>query len=215
MLMAGMLLASVFIQVTSEARDDWELWTELRWKKPVSERLTLQGTSSFRFRRDLGEFYRHFDEVGLGYKWLSWLKVEGAYQWNYSERPKTHDPVYEHRLYTSVIPQLSVGRLQLENRNRLEWRHINGVDDWRYRNRSKASLPLWTGRWWQIKPFVADELFYGFRAEAINRNRVLVGVEKPLSARLAVEVFYVLESNKAGRDWDEFHGLGFATLVMF
>lgn len=163
----------------------------------------------------MGELYRQFEEVGLGYKWLPWLKTEGAYHWNASDRANTHDNIYEHRLYAGLIPNIVVGRFQIENRNRLEFRHLNGHDDWRYRNRSKVSLPLGTDRWWQISPFVADELFYGFRAGEINRNRMVAGVERSLTKLLAVELFYVLESNKAGRDWDEFHGVGIATTVTF
>lgn len=210
-----LIMGCLVLPAAVHARDDWELWAELRWKKPLSERLSLQGVSSLRLRGGMGELYRHFEEAGLGYKWLPWLKVEGAYHWNASDRPNTHDQAYEHRLYVALTPQVMVAGLQLENRHRLEFRHINGFDDWRYRSRVKASLPLGTATWWHMKPFVADELFYGFRAGEVNRNRTLIGVERTVTKQLAVELFYVLESNKAGRDWDEFHGVGLATSVTF
>lgn len=199
----------------AHARDDWELWTELRWKKLLSDDLTLQGVANGRFRRNMGEFYQQYDEIGISYKALSHLKTEGMYQWNFIERTRTHDTVQEHRLYVNLIPHTKIGSLQIEDRNRMEFRHINGKDDWRYRNRPKLSTVLGKGSFWEIKPYVADEIFYGFRAGEINRNRFLCGIERPINKRLSVELFYVLQSDKTGKDWSEFHALGLATNITF
>lgn len=202
---------------SSWARDDWELWTEFRWKKPLSDRVTLQGVSSARLRDDMGEFYKHFDEIGISDKALPWLKWEGAYHFDYSERPRTQDSLTEHRPYAGLAFSAAWGPLTLENRSRAEYRRFNGSppDDWRYRNRSKAGFELGRDRWWRMKPFVAEEIFYGFRAGEIGKNRFSVGAEKPLSETFSVELFYVVESNKTGKDWDEFHALGLAANVIF
>ncbi len=199
------------------AKDDWELWTELRLKKPLTESVTLQGVISSRFRKDMGEFYKQFDEAGLTVKIWPWLKMEGAYHFDYSERPVTQDGVYEHRPYAGLIPYAKWGALDVENRNRLEYRDFNGVlaDDWRYRNRTKASFPMGEDHWWEIKPFLSDEIFYGFNASEIQKNRFVAGVEKPIQKNLSMEIFYVLESNKTGKDWNEFHALGIATTLTF
>lgn len=109
---------------------------------------------------------------------------------------------------------MSWGPVQFEDRNRIEFRHINGRDDWRYRNKPKLSLELGRG-WYAVEPFVADEVFYGARAEEWNRNRIFLGVGKTLHRVFDVELFYMIESNKQGRDWDEFHVLGVTTDVKF
>jgi hypothetical protein len=199
----------------SYARDDWELWTELRWKKPLSKTTTLFGTVNGRFRRNMGEFYQQVDDLGVSCKAFSWLKIEPAYQWNFQERARTHDTVQEHRLYINLIPHTKVGPFQVEDRSRMEFRHVNGKDDWRYRNRSKVSMALGKGSSFEVKPYLADEIFYGFRAGEINRNRFLAGIERPIRKNLSVELFYVVQSDKTGKDWSEFHALGLATNVTF
>jgi hypothetical protein len=73
----------------------------------------------------------------------------------------------------------------------LEFREIEGVEDWRYRTRLKGALPVGRGAWWESSPFISDELFYGFRAGGINRNRLIVGIEKPLSPQLSLETSYI------------------------
>jgi len=197
------------------ARDDWELWTEFRWKKALSERLALQGVSSGRLRGGMGELYQHFEEFGLGYQARPWVKLEGAYQWNQIDRERTHDGLYEHRLYLAATPSAALGRVRLENRHRMELRRLNGAEGWRYRTRLKAGLRAGEGRWWRMRPYVSDELFYGFRAGEFLRNRAQIGVERPLTARVGVDVFYLVESNRAGRDWAERHGLGLAATLTF
>jgi hypothetical protein len=68
---------------------------------------------------------------------------------------------------------------------------------------------------WEATLYLADELFYGFRAGEWNRNRFFAGVEKRLTPRLSVELYTMVESNKTGRDWAEFHVLGLASTVSF
>ena len=60
---------------------------------------------------------------------------------------------------------------------------------------------------------MADEVFYGARAGEWTRNRVYLGVEKPLTEAVGAELYYLIESNKTGRDWNEFHVLGLAVTV--
>lgn len=132
--------------------------------------------------------------------------MEPVYQYEWSEQTNG-DTTIENRLYVNVIPSGSWGRLHVEDRNRLEFRHVNGTDDWRYRNKPKLSVELGQG-WAEVEPFVADEVFYGARAGEWVRNRVFLGVEKPLTKQLSAELYYMIESNRKGRDWDEFHVLG-------
>lgn len=203
------------LPLTCLAGDDWELWTELKWKKKVSPELSLQGGSYTRFRRDLGEFYKQGGYVIFSAAAKPYLKVEPGYLYEFSERPRSHDTVSEHRLLLNLIPHTRLGRLHLEDRSRIEFRRINGVEDWRYRNKPKIALSLWKGSFWEAAPYLADEAFYGFRAGEWNRNRFFVGVEKRLTRRLSAELYVMVESNKTGSDWAEFHVLGLTSTVSF
>lgn len=197
----------------AEARDDWQLWLEQKWSVKLTDSVRLVGKTEERFRDDLGEYYVQIAAAGISWKPLSWLKVEPGYQYQWTEKTN-HDTTIENRGYLSLIPAVSWGPFHMEDRNRIEFRHINGRDDWRYRNKAKLSLEAGRG-WYAVEPFVADEVFYGARAGEWDRNRIFIGVGKALHRVLDVELFYLIESNKQGRDWDEFHVLGVTTSVGF
>lgn len=213
LVVAGGLLG-VWIRPVA-ASDDWQLWIEQKWRVKLHPRVALIGRSDVRFRTDMSDFYKQTDNVGLSFKPTSWLKVEPVYQYEWSEQARVNDTTIENRLYVNLIPHVAWGPLHFEDRNRIEFRHINGRDDWRYRNKPKLSLELGEDAWYACEPFVADELFYGARAGEWNRNRFFVGVEKPLGRLVSTELYYMIESNKQGRDWDAFHVLGLTTAWSF
>jgi len=178
------------------ASDDWQLWIEQKWRLKLHPALSLMGRSDFRFRNDMSDFYKQTDNIGLSVKPVAWLKVEPVYQYEWSEQAKVDDTTIENRLYINLTPTGSLGPLHFEDRNRIEFRHINGRDDWRYRNKPKLSLEL--GRdWYAFEPFVADEVFYGARAGDWNRNRVFLGVGKKLG-RVAEVVGVIDDVHRAG-----------------
>ncbi|MDP3722820.1 MAG: DUF2490 domain-containing protein [Candidatus Omnitrophota bacterium] len=194
------------------ARDDWQLWLEQKWSVKLAKSLTLVGKTEERFQSDMSDFYSQIASVGFSWKAQPWLKLEPAYYYQWTERAGRD--TNENRVYLNVTPGSSWGRFRFEDRNRIEFRHINRVDDWRYRNKPKLSVGLGRG-WYEVSPYVADEVFYGARAGEWNRNRVYLGVEKPLTKALDTEVYYMIESNKTGRDWNEFHILGLSLSVKF
>ena len=193
---------------SSEARDDWQLWPEQKWSVKLSPHVRLVGKSDERFKDDMSTFYKQTNNVGCSFTVLPWLKLEPMYDYEWTEKANG-DTTVEHRLFLNRTPFRSWRKIKVEDRNRVEFRHINGVDDWRYRNKPKLSVKIGDG-WYEIEPYVADEVFYGARAGEWTRNRLYLGVEKPLTTELGSELYYMVESNRTGRDWEEFHVLGFA-----
>jgi len=195
-----------------EARDDWQLWLEQKWSVKLTNTVKLVGKTEERYQSDMSDFYSQIASIGVSWKALSWLKLEPAYYYQWIER--SGRDTNENRVYLNVTPNWSFGSVQVEDRNRIEFRHVNGVDDWRYRNKPKLSVEVGEG-WWAVEPYVADEVFYGDRAGEWNRNRFFAGIEKPLTSQLSADLYYMIESNKTGRDWNEFHVLGAAANLAF
>ena len=206
-LIRAMFCAWWFVPVASEARDDWQLWLEEKWSATLSPKVKLVGKTEERFRDDMSDFYSQIASVGVSWKVLPWLKLEPWYYYQWTEQ--TGRDTNENRIFLNAIPSCSWRQLHLEDRNRIEFRRINGVDDWRYRNKPKLSAEFGRG-WYDVEPYVADEVFYGARAGEWNRNRFFLGVEKPLTKALSAELYYMVQSDKTGRDWNEFHVLGIA-----
>jgi hypothetical protein len=211
-LLAALLGSAGVIAPCAEARDDWQLWLEQKWSVKLSPSVKLIGKTEERYRQDMSDYYTQIASVGVSWKPARWLKVEPGYHYQWTEQPGRD--TNENRVFLNLTPAWSWGRVELEDRHRLEFRHVNGRDDWRYRNRLKAGLELGRG-WYAVEPYVADELFYGARAGEWVRNRFSAGIEKPLTGRLTGEVYYLIESNKQGRDWNEFHVLGVVVNLAF
>ena len=189
----------------AQARDDWRLWLEQQWSLPVSPSLKLIGKAEERFHDDMSDHHVQVASIGVSWKLRPWLKLEPVYHYQWTEVVGRDQN--ENRLFLNATPGWSVGPFRMEDRHRVEFRHINGRDDWRYRNTPKLSLAVGRG-WSAVEPYIADEIFYGARAGEWSRNRLFLGVEKPLTKHLSAEVYYMMESNKTGRDWNEFHVLG-------
>ena len=190
----------------ADARDDWQLWLEQRGSVKLSPTVKLVAKAEERFRDDMRRYYFQVGSVWVSWKALPWLKLEPGYHHQWSEARNGSD-AEEHRLFLAATPGWSVGRFHMEDRSRIEFRHIDGVDDWRYRNKGKLNVEV-GARWYACEPFVADEVFYGARAGEWTRNRFSIGIEKPLTKELSTELYYLIESNRRGRDWDAFHVLG-------
>jgi hypothetical protein len=206
------VLISLVVMPMAEAQDDWQLWMEQRWSVALSPRLKLSGKTEERWRDDASDFYSQVVSLGPSWKALSWLKLDTGYHYQWTEQAGRD--TNENRIFMSATPFWSWGAWSFEDRHRLVFSHINGRDDWRYRNKPKLSIELDRG-WYQVEPYVADEIFYGARAGEWNRNRLFVGLEKQVTKTLGAEVYYLIQSDRRGRDWDEFHVLGVATNVAF
>ena len=203
------LAVSLLLALTcppSEARDDWQLWLEHKWSVKLSPEVTLVGKAEERFRDDLGDYYKQIARAGLSVKPVPWLKLEPYYNYGWSET-SGDTTTRENRVFLNVVPLWSWGPVHLEDRNRVEFRYRNGVDDWRYRNKPTLSLDIGRDSY-GVTPYVANEVFYGARDGAWNRNRFSIGLKKAFAQKLGTEVYYLMESNKDGRDWNEFHVLG-------
>ena len=212
---AFLLLCIVGLTVTPPlaARDDWQLWLEQKWSVGLTKNVKLIGKTEERYRSDMSDFYTQVAFIGMSWKALPWLKLEPAYHYEWTEQAN-RDTTIDNRAVLHVTPGWSWGRVHVEDRNRIEFRHVNGRDDWRYRNKSKLSVDVGKN-WYTAAPYVADEVFYGARAGEWTRNRVYLGLEKPLTKQLGAEVYYAVDSTRQGRDWNEFHILGLSVSAKF
>ena len=206
-----LLITACFIgSHPAEARDDWQLWLEQKWSVKLTQAVKLIGKTEERYRSDMSDFYSQIASVGLSWKALPWLKLEPHYYYQWTEQ--SGRDTNENRVFLNVTPSWSWGRVRVEDRNRIVFRHLNGRDDWNYRNRSRIAVEVGRG-WYEIQPYVADEVFYGARAGEWNRNRFFLGLEKPLTKQLSADCYYMIQSDRTGRDWSEFHVVGVATQV--
>ena len=60
----------------------------------------------------------------------------------------------------------------------------------------------------EIQPYIADEIFYDFDEEALNRNRLYAGFNLKLLKHLKADIFYLWQSSEKNDKWSDTHILG-------
>jgi len=104
--------------------------------------------------------------------------------------------------------------LVFKDRNRFEYRIKENADNsWRYRNKLSMDLPFkWTKL--NIQPYVADEIFYDFNENRLNRNRAYAGFKILFLENLKGEIYYMYQSTKSS-EWKGCNILGTSLKLVF
>ena len=103
--------------------------------------------------------------------------------------------------------QLDLGRLNVSDRNRFEYRWFLQETRWRYRNRLR--LQLSPQDWW-ARPFASEEAFVDLSGQGFNENRAQLGLSFKLSDSAQLEAAYMLLTQERQARWLFTH-----TLVLY
>ena len=211
-----LLSASVFlIQARSYSfqDNDFQYWnTEgVSWK--IADDWKMELEEEFRFGNDVGDFYYQHTDIGITYSGLAeWLDIginerlifeEKSNGWQYTNTP-----------HANAALKFDLYDLNLSTRSRFEFRDKENADaQWRYRNKFTLKLPKFTE--FEVQPYIADEIFYNFEIDELNRNRLYGGVSAKLFGNLKGEIYYLWQSSESDDDWTDYHILGTKLKVSF
>src|SRR5262245_16128572 len=187
---------------------DTQLWTEVRFSMPVKNSVDFLVIGGLRAGRNMTDLVN--ERVGAGVVWNLGKHVElstiyGRIVW----QPVPGQTLHENRFTLDAEFEWPVGRFVLAQRSRIDRRLIDGGTTTRYRNRVRLAYPLrsFNGG---MNIFLSEEVFYDWRLNSWFRNRMAVGVDKPLSKRLLLEIYYLRQNDGISLQGD-FHVIG-ATL---
>jgi hypothetical protein len=139
--------------------------------------------------------------------WSLWFRVGYSHVLSIGERGTD-----EHRLLADATLRSRPmwAGLQLTNRSRVEYRHIDGDVSWRYRNRSRIERPFAPGELLGehlgalygalgitgVTPYAMLEFFYDTRVSDWNRRYEQYGVSFDLRDGKAFEVYLALQDTR-------------------
>lgn len=202
LLLLGLSLIAV---ERASARDDWESWNTLKFKKAINKKVDLNISLEARFQDDMDEFYFGGIQIGPEFKINKYLNISPSYFW-VNSKAKGHFQD-EHRYILDGINKLKISVFKLENRLRLEYRDLRSLERFRYRYRFKIGLPTkFFNR--SVTPYISEEIFYEERINEFNQNRFSTGVSLNIIKGVDFDIYYLLRSDRTGRDWSERNVLG-------
>ena len=178
------------------ADSDWQYWYNYKASLDLKDNLVISVAPEFRCKDYLDNYYTHI-ETGLDWKIRKWISLSTKYRHIITR--KGDDCEQEYHPYIDIKFMPSFFKLNLSNRSRMEWRIKDNDDSFRYRNQTSIKLPIITLL--PIYPYFAEEFFYDFQVDKINKNRIYAGVEFPLGQKFGALASYILESNIVNNSW--------------
>lgn len=206
-------VAIIFVHAYDDG--DFQVWNteveELKINK--SSKITLE--QELRFGNDASElYYQHYDG-GYACDFNKHFTLGINYRQVYDRKTSRDRFKIENRPHINATAKYELFGFNLEDRNRLEYRHFDYQEDsWRYRNKFSAKLP-WKFTSFAIRPYLADEMFLNLNGIDFNRNRFYCGFEFNITKNVKGELFYMLQSTKSNGEWTQANVSGTKIKIAF
>ncbi len=204
-----LIVLLLFFGSYSSAFDDgdFQYWNteSVSWK--INDDWKAQFEVEFRYGDNASSFYYQHSDLGLTYSGIAeWLDLGFNYRQIFEEKSSIWR--YENVPHFNATIKWKLSDFSFSNRGRLEYKNREKSDNyWRYRNKFTIKAPIKLTKL-EIQPYLADEIFYDFDEEALNRNRFYGGCNLKLFKHIKVDIFYLLQSSEKNNNWSDTHVLG-------
>ncbi|MFN0122320.1 MAG: DUF2490 domain-containing protein [Blastocatellia bacterium] len=192
-------------------REDVQFWHESQLIMPVHKKIDLLLIGVYRHGRHLSHAVDERGGAAVAFKLNKYLLIQPT--WLYvAQQPTATRKAFEHRLIFNVTLKYSQGKFNFTDRNHFERRVRHGRTDFTmYRNRLQIDHPVGPEKW-NLRAYLADEVFHDNSLRAWSRNRAGGGDFKKFSPHFTGEIFYLRQTDGFARPGNA-HAIG--TLFKF
>ena len=185
---------------------DWQFWSLGGMQVNLSESWKAGLEQQFRLGDNMVKLYYRYTDFGIAWRATPWFILGCDYAQIYEKREG--DWKEENRPHLNGTFKWSWREFGFEDRHRIERRIREGRENiWMYRNNLSSMIPLkWTR--WEIRPYVADEIFFILDEGELYRNRLTAGFKGQLVHYLWVDIYYLWQSSEKGENWIDCHIVG-------
>jgi len=193
---------------------DFQYWNteSVSWEFIEGWTATLE--EEFRFEDGGGDFSYQHSDIGVHYELLKgYIDLGMNYRLVFQESSgKWRD---ENRPHLNATAKFDLFGFNLSSRSRFEARFREKTSDgWRYRNKFTVKLPKFTA--FEIRPYIADEVFVDFIKDKFTTNRLYGGVGFKVFKNLKADIFYLWQATQEkDGTWLDFNVLGTKLALKF
>lgn len=194
--------------------DDHQLWLADNVSVGLTESLGLVIAEERRFKEGGNEFYHYHTQFAAPVILNDYLTIIPGYR---RIRKKSGDDwATHHRAQLELSYKNNWGKMGSKARARLQYTDTRNTDDDPWVVRPYVSIyPAkgWTD--YNIKPYVALEIFYDLSADDFNRVRNYVGVKANLMTHVNGSAYVLRQDQKSDHDWQDTYIMGLSAGLKF
>ncbi len=188
---------AIFADAQTADTNDNQSWNDVQLTVPVTEQFDFTLTGTFRFGKNITRLNDRRIAVGFVYKPNKSWSFQPFYS-NIVARNAGGRFLMEHRLNFRATYRFPFKRFGLSHRSWFERRLRQPRNSWRYRPSLTFEKDIGV-----IIPdtkfFMTEEVFYDSILKRFSRNRFSVGINKNLTKKLSLDVFYLRQNDGFSR----------------
>lgn len=156
-----------------------------------------------RIQDDAGDYFYHEFRESIRYKPSQNLTIGANYL--FARNASSGKPRDEHSAELEVTPKVTAGPFDLSLRGRVSLRTIErsaGEQEFQIRLLPKIAYPTQCAGH-KVTPYIGNDFFYDFTAEAWNQHRTFLGMVVPLGEwkgiTTNIDMYYMIQSQRSAR----------------
>ncbi len=188
---------SVLAQQTIDD-EDIQSWNDVQLAVPLNKKVDFFIQGTLRFGNNISQLTDHRIAVGYVLKPTQSIAITPFY-WNISTRDARGVFRRENALVLRALYRFPTKGFGLSYRNQYEYRMRRPRKSWRNRSMLTFDKDIPKKFIPKAKFFVQNEVFYESALKKFSRNRFMIGINKTLTKKLSVDVYYMRQNDGFSR----------------
>lgn len=174
---------------------DVQSWNDVTVSRAITRKVDVVIPFTFRFGKNVTRLNEGRVGIGLALKPHNRITINPTYQFIRS-RNAAGGFAKESRLSLGATFRLLAEKVGLSHRSFFEYRIRQSSRSWRYRPSITIDKEL-PERWIKgAKVYVTEDPFYDSAAGRFSRNRLSFGINKALSDKLSLDLYYLRQDDR-------------------
>ncbi len=198
------ILICCLVSVTAQtpplvAQDDFQSWNDVQLTVPLSKKVDFITQFTMRFGKNISRLNDGRFQFGIVWHPNKTWTFQPFY-WNIRSRDSRGRFRHEDRFNLRIGYKFPIKKFGLSHRSWFEYRIRATGNSWRYRPSLtfEKNLP----KKFNAKVYFTEESFYDSLLKKISRTRSMIGVNKTMTKKLSLDIFYMRQNDGFSRPGD-------------
>jgi hypothetical protein len=181
------------------AQDDFQSWNDVQLSVPLSKKVDFVTQFTMRFGKNVSRLNDGRFQFGLSFKPNKTWTIQPFY-WFIKARDSRGRFRHEDRFNLKIGYKFPLKSFGLSHRSWFEYRKRTTGNSWRYRPSITFEKEL--PKNFKSTFYVTDEPFYDSTLDKFSRNRFTIGINRKLTKKLSVDIYYMRQNDGNSRPGD-------------